>query len=78
MHGKSDGPSPSESLPALYMLNYSLQAWDFSQGHCLFDGEDPCVPRYSTRAHLAGIIGLLGPPPEDLLRRGRRSLEFFE
>ena len=57
---------PNLSLRYMGILNYSLQAWDFSQGHCLFDGEDFCMPRYSTRAHLADIIGLLGPPPEDL------------
>jgi hypothetical protein len=30
-----------------------------------------------TRAHLAEVVGLLGPPPLDLLERGVRSPEFF-
>ena len=43
----------------------------------MFHGNDPDGKGYSTRAHLAEVIGLLGPPPVDLLRRGKRSWEFF-
>jgi serine/threonine protein kinase len=32
---------------------------------------------YTTRAHLAGVIGMLGLPPLDLIQRGRRGKEFF-
>lgn len=31
-----------------------------------------------TRAHLAEIIALLGPPPPELLKAGKRTPEFFE
>ena len=44
----------------------------------MFYGEDPDGKGYSTRAHLADIISLLGPPPHDLLERGRRVKEFFD
>lgn len=30
-----------------------------------------------TRAHLAEMIALMGPPPPELLNKGKRSLEFF-
>ena len=42
----------------------------------MFYGQDPSG-KYMTRAHLAEVVGMLGPPPLDLLRRGVRSSEFF-
>lgn len=36
-----------------------------------------CDQGYSTRAHLAEVIGVLGPLPLNLLKRGQRSHEFF-
>ena len=40
----------------------------------LFDGADPTLDgEYTSRAHLAQIIGLLDPPPEELLARGTKS-----
>ena len=43
----------------------------------MFHGNDPNGKGYSTRAHLAEVIAMLGPPPLDLLNRGKRSQEFF-
>lgn len=43
----------------------------------MFYREDPSGKGYTTRAHLAELVGMLGPPPLDLLRRGIRSSEFF-
>lgn len=43
----------------------------------MFIGSDPDGKGYSTRAHLAEVVGLLGPPPVSLLKRGKRSHEFF-
>lgn len=43
----------------------------------MFYGNDPDGKGYSTRAHLAEVVGMLGPPPLDLLERGKRSQEFF-
>ena len=31
-----------------------------------------------TRAHLADMIALMGPPPPELLNRGERTAEFFD
>lgn len=31
-----------------------------------------------TRAHLAEMIALMGPPPPDLLKNGKRTAEFFD
>lgn len=43
----------------------------------MFYGNDPDGKGYSTRAHLAEVLGILGPPPLDILKRGNRSHEFF-
>jgi serine/threonine-protein kinase SRPK3 len=43
----------------------------------MFYGNDPDGKGYSTRAHLAEVIAILGPPPADILKRGIRSNEFF-
>ena len=44
----------------------------------MFEGQDPDGVGYTTRAHLAEVIGFLGQPPLDLLNRGLRSSEWFE
>ena len=43
----------------------------------MFIGIEPGGKGYSTRMHLAEVIGILGSPPSDLLKRGERSHEFF-
>ncbi|KAE8141307.1 kinase-like domain-containing protein [Aspergillus pseudotamarii] len=57
--------------------NVGTMIWDLFEGKHMFYGNDPDGKGYSTRAHLAEVIGLLGPPPLDMLKRGRRSNEFF-
>jgi hypothetical protein len=57
------------------IADYEWQAWDLSPGHSLFSGQDPERKSYLTRVHLAEVIGLLKPPPADLIKRGKRSLE---
>ncbi|KAH7085434.1 kinase domain-containing protein [Paraphoma chrysanthemicola] len=42
------------------------------------NGIGPVEERYLTRAHLAEVVAMLGPPPQDLLKRGSRSKEFFD
>ncbi|QQK40892.1 CMGC protein kinase [Penicillium digitatum] len=51
--------------------------WDLFQGKHMFFGIDPNGKGYSTRVHLAEVIGILGPAPPDFLKRGERSHEFF-
>ena len=43
----------------------------------MFYGQDPKEKRYITRAHIAEIIAIIGPPPLELLERGKRTAEFF-
>lgn len=57
--------------------NVGAMIWDVFEGRHLFHGQDPSGEGYMTRAHLAEVIGLLGPPPLYLLERGVRSKEFF-
>lgn len=61
------------------------QIWDLFEDKHLFTGKDakitddldPNGDGYTTRAHLAEVIAMLGHPPVDLLRRGTRSRDFF-
>ncbi|KAI9368649.1 kinase-like domain-containing protein [Aspergillus egyptiacus] len=57
--------------------NISIMVWDLFKARHLFYGNDPDSKGYSTRAHLAEVMGVLGPPPLDILQRGKRSNEFF-
>ncbi|KAK3048122.1 hypothetical protein LTR09_010461 [Extremus antarcticus] len=65
--------------------NLGCMIWDLFEGKHLFHGIDDKIPAesnpndggYTTRAHLAEVVGLLGLPPADLLSRGSRSKEFF-
>lgn len=43
----------------------------------MFYGDNPDGKGYSTRAHLAEVIGMLGPPPLSLVKKGKRSAEIF-
>ncbi|KAK2744662.1 hypothetical protein FQN55_006580 [Onygenales sp. PD_40] len=57
--------------------NVGVMVWDLFEGKHMFHGNDPDGKGYSTRAHLAEVMGILGPPPLDMLKRGKRSPEFF-
>ena len=43
----------------------------------LFEAVDPLKNEYDDRCHLAYITALLGPPPKELLTRGRRTSMFY-
>ncbi|KAF7896477.1 hypothetical protein EAF00_006491 [Botryotinia globosa] len=58
--------------------NVGVMIWDLFEGKHMFHGNDPDGKGYSTRAHLAEVIGMLGPPPLDLLEKGVRASEFFD
>ena len=52
--------------------------WDLLEGKALFDGSDSNYNgKYTSHAHLAQLIGLLGPPPKELLARGTNSGLYF-
>ncbi|KAJ8116979.1 hypothetical protein OPT61_g1714 [Boeremia exigua] len=58
--------------------NVGAMIWDLYEDKHLFHGIDPIKKRYLTRAHLAELVAILGPPPIDMLERGARSKEFFD
>ncbi|KAI1921089.1 hypothetical protein LOZ12_001108 [Ophidiomyces ophidiicola] len=55
--------------------NAGCMLWDIFKGRNLFS--NPEHKTYDSQTHLASIIGLLGPPPLGLLKRGTVSAEFF-
>ncbi|KFY96073.1 hypothetical protein V498_02927 [Pseudogymnoascus sp. VKM F-4517 (FW-2822)] len=58
--------------------NVGVMIWDIFEGKHLFSGQDPNRGRYTTRAHLTELISVLGPPPLELIKRGKRSAEWFD
>ncbi|KAJ5230618.1 hypothetical protein N7489_011326 [Penicillium chrysogenum] len=57
--------------------NVGCMIWDLYEGGSLFTGLDPESERYRSRAHLAEMINLLGPPPPSLLTQGELRDRFF-
>ncbi|RAL12448.1 CMGC protein kinase [Aspergillus homomorphus CBS 101889] len=57
--------------------NDGVMVWGLFERKHMFYGNDPDGKGYSTRAHLAEVIGMLGAPPLTSLKRGKRSPEFF-
>lgn len=53
------------------------QIWSIFENEPLFTGHDPELRTYRSRAHIAEMVSLLGPPPRDLVARGRLSDKFF-
>lgn len=58
--------------------NVGCLIWDLYEGKHMFYGQDPKEKMYMTRAHLSEMVALMGPPPMDLLKKGKRSAEFFD
>ncbi|TGO50617.1 hypothetical protein BOTNAR_0386g00030 [Botryotinia narcissicola] len=58
--------------------NVGAMIWDLFEGKHMFHGEDSDGKDYSTCAHLAEVIGMLGPPSLEFLERGIRTPEFFD
>ncbi|KAK0654259.1 SRSF protein kinase 2 [Lasiodiplodia hormozganensis] len=57
--------------------NVGCMVWNMFEGETLFDGTDPEHEEYRSRAHLAEMIALLGPPPPSLLARANYRSKFF-
>ncbi|KFY42398.1 hypothetical protein V494_02421 [Pseudogymnoascus sp. VKM F-4513 (FW-928)] len=55
----------------------SPEVWDIYEGGSLFTGQDPEFQKYRSRAHLAEMINLLGPPPTSLLAQAALRDKFF-
>ncbi|KAL5339395.1 kinase-like domain-containing protein [Aspergillus crustosus] len=59
--------------------NLGVMLWDLSYGRGLFDTLlDKRRPACANKAHFAQIISLLGPPPPDLLARGKEIARYFD
>ncbi|CAI7673921.1 unnamed protein product [Penicillium palitans] len=58
-------------------LGLLSQIWNLYEGGSLFSGQDPEYHTYRSRAHLAEMIRLLGPPPPSFLARGNLTQKFF-
>lgn len=74
MYGKNICSRHARLVPCLTSVS---QIWDLFEREPLFTGHDPEFQTYRSRAHLAEIISLLGPPPTSLLAQGRSSHKFF-
>ncbi|KAE8330588.1 kinase-like protein [Aspergillus sergii] len=57
--------------------NVGCMIWNIFEGGSLFTGHDSEFKAYRSRAHLAEMINLLGPPPPSLLARGKQTQRFF-
>lgn len=55
-------------------FNFVTQLWELLQDISLLDGLRPEGDRYSREAHFAQMIGLLGPPPQELLDRADSAM----
>ncbi|KAK2591913.1 hypothetical protein QQS21_010387 [Conoideocrella luteorostrata] len=57
--------------------NVGCMIWDIFEGGSLFTGQDPEFQTYRSRAHLAEMISILGPPSRDLVAQGQLRHKFF-
>ncbi|KAE8153633.1 kinase-like protein [Aspergillus avenaceus] len=57
--------------------NVGCMIWNIFEGGSLFSGYDPEHGTYRSRAHLAKMVSLLGPPPSNLLAKGASTQKFF-
>lgn len=73
MHGRL----PIRLLLSCQPVDSNGQIWDIFEGGNLFTGQDPEHKTYRSRAHIAEIVALLGPPPQDLLAQGKLTHKFF-
>ena len=56
-----------------------MKLWDLLEGEKLFGAVNPNKDdEYDDQLHLAHITALLGPPPIELLVRGRRTPMFYQ
>ncbi|KAI9830512.1 MAG: hypothetical protein M1819_005470 [Sarea resinae] len=57
--------------------NLGVMLWDLLENKPLFEAVDPLENEYDDLSHLAYITALLGPPPKELLARGKRASNFY-
>jgi serine/threonine protein kinase len=57
--------------------NLGVLLWDLVDDRSLFKAKDPSSGEYSFNRHLEEMITVIGPPPREVLERGRKSWDFF-
>ena len=67
----------ADTFDTKYCLGLRCQIWNLFEGQSLFSGQDPEFQTYRSRAHLAEMIRLLGPPSPSFLARGNLTQKFF-
>lgn len=66
------------SFPACIVLTRT-KLWELVEGKVLFDGTATPKAPYTTEAHLAQMIAVLGKMPDDLLLRGaQHASKYFD
>jgi hypothetical protein len=61
------------------LLNFFAQLWDLLEGKKLFkQAFSSESDEYDDQLHLGYITALLGPAPIGLLKRGRRTSQFYQ
>lgn len=60
------------------VLTMELQIWELVQGQMCFDGQATAQADYSSEAHLAQMIAILGQFPKSLLERSTSAKHFFD
>ncbi|KAH8435215.1 uncharacterized protein LDX57_012844 [Aspergillus melleus] len=58
--------------------NLGALIWELLCGTGPFDYSTSSGSSYREEKHLASIISLIGPPPEDMLKRGSQSPRYFD
>ncbi|KAK2764421.1 hypothetical protein FQN54_009115 [Arachnomyces sp. PD_36] len=58
--------------------NVGTMIWHLFEDKPLFRGRVSSDERYTTRVHLAELVAVLGSPPVEFIRRGKRGEEFFD
>ena len=59
------------------LMSMRGQIWNLLEDKTLCDGFDPEHQQYSSRAHLAQLIGFIGHPPKALLDQGQLTTRWF-
>lgn len=60
------------TMPLIFIITSKL--WELLEDTSLLDGLGPGSNKYSREAHFAQMIGLLGPPPQELLDRANKAV----
>jgi hypothetical protein len=60
------------------LMSMRGQLWNLLEDKTLCDGFDPERQQYTSRGHLAQLIGFFGHPPKALLDQGQLTTRWFE